>query len=231
MKPIADEEITAEADRLRADYETYVRDAGAEPSEEQLREWARENILERRIIEGEAEKKGITPEERVKEIQAAIEKPTVEEARAYFRANAGEFMHPERVRARHIVRHRETHSAAEATLELLNLRKQLVAGSLDWEAAVKDHSDCSDASDLGWFGRGQMVEEFENAAFSLPEGSISDVVETAFGWHLIEVLAHRPAEPALFEEARDFILERLEEDKKQSALEDYLDARRAEINA
>ncbi len=229
MKPISPEEIAAEADRLRPDYETYVRAAGAEPDPAQLLDWARENILERRIIETEAQARGITPEDRVKELQAAAPEPSLDEARAYFRAHPEEFTHPERVRARHIVRHRESHTAAEATVELLNLRKQLTAGTLAWDAAVQAHSDCSTASDLGWFARGQMVQAFEDAAFALPENTVSDVIETPFGWHLIEVLAHRPPEPALFEETRDFILERLRDERRQAALETYLDQRKDEI--
>lgn len=231
MKPITPEEIAAEMERLRPDYEAYMRDAGAEPDEARLREWSEENILERQILEIEAEEAGITPEERVRQIQAAAEEPSVDEARAYFRAHPEEFVHPERVRARHIVRHRNEHTASEATVELLNLRKKLQEGSLIWEEAVSGHSDCRDTSDLGWFARGQMVEEFENAAFALPENTVSDVVETAFGWHLIEVLGHRPSEPALFEEARDYILSKLRDERRQVALETYLDDRKAALRA
>lgn len=70
--------------------------------------------------------------------------------------------------------------------------KQEIDNGGDFAALAQQHSDCPSKSrggDLGKFGRGQMVPEFETAAFGLPVGGTSDVVETPFGYHLI----HRSA--------------------------------------
>lgn len=59
---------------------------------------------------------------------------------------------------------------------------------------AKKHSDCPSGKkggDLGWFGRGQMVKEFEDAAFNGDKGATVGPVKTQFGWHLIRILEQR----------------------------------------
>ena len=71
------------------------------------------------------------------------------------------------------------------------LKTQIDAGA-SFEEMAKKHSSCpsrAQGGDLGWFGRGQMVKPFEEAAFSQPVGVIGAPVKTAFGFHLIKVTA------------------------------------------
>jgi peptidyl-prolyl cis-trans isomerase C len=99
------------------------------------------------------------------------------------------------VRASHILlmyqgsaRSTATRTKDEAKTLIAELQQALEAGQDFAELAAK-HSDCPSRSrggDLGSFGRGQMVKPFETAAFELPVGSVSGIVETDFGYHLIQ---------------------------------------------
>ena len=100
----------------------------------------------------------------------------------------------DQVRASHILlmyagsaRSTAQRSKAEAEGEIAQLKAQIDAGA-DFADLARKHSDCpsgKSGGDLGPFGRGQMVGPFEDAAFSLPVGATSGVVETDFGYHLI----------------------------------------------
>ena len=72
------------------------------------------------------------------------------------------------------------------------LRKVKQGGS--FEALAREHSTCPSKSrggDLGWFGPGKMVAAFENACKRLSPGSVSDLVSTSFGYHIIKVTGKR----------------------------------------
>ncbi|MEW5726258.1 MAG: peptidylprolyl isomerase [Pseudomonadota bacterium] len=99
------------------------------------------------------------------------------------------------VRASHILlmykgsmRSMADRSKDEALATVTRLKQEVEAGS-DFAELAKRHSDCpsgQEGGDLGYFGRGQMVPEFEEAAFKLQPGQVSEVIETAFGYHIIQ---------------------------------------------
>lgn len=224
------EAVAAEADRLRPQYEAFMRANGETPDPGQLRDWAAENLRERIILEQDAKAAGLTVEALMRQIADAAPQPTVADARAAYKAAPERFVAPERVHAQHIVIHRDqAPDPAQAILDLQNLRAEILAGKIAWEEAAAAHSSCPGNDDLGFFPRGAMVQEFEDAAFAAPEGSVTDVVETPFGWHLIRVLAHLPEEPLLFEEAKERLLAELREARERAALEAYVDARKGDF--
>lgn len=101
----------------------------------------------------------------------------------------------DRVQASHILlmykgsqRSSATRSQVEAATEIARLETELQQGA-DFAQLAGAHSDCpskAKGGDLGMFGRGQMVGPFEDAAFGLPVGGTSGVIETPFGYHLIK---------------------------------------------
>jgi len=100
----------------------------------------------------------------------------------------------DQVRASHILlmykgsaRSSATRSKQEAQQQIAEIKTKLDGGA-DFAELARQHSDCpsgASGGDLGVFGRGQMVKPFEEAAFGMPVGATSGVVETDFGYHLI----------------------------------------------
>ena len=99
---------------------------------------------------------------------------------------------------------------AEIRQKAEDVLKQAKHGA-NFEDLAKKYSE-DDATkpkggDLGWIVDGQTVPEFQQAAFSLPKGSISDLVKTQYGFHIIKVLDRETAHTKTFEEVRDSILQ------------------------
>lgn len=81
-----------------------------------------------------------------------------------------------------------TRTKDEALTQMTDLKSQLDGGA-DFADLAREHSDCpsgSDGGSLGSFSEGQMVKPFDDATRALEVGAISDVVETDFGYHLIQ---------------------------------------------
>lgn len=107
---------------------------------------------------------------------------TEEETKEYYKANENQFMAGETVHAKHILVDEE-----DKCQEIL---EKIVAEEITFEDAAKEFSTCpskQQGGDLGAFTRGQMVKEFEDAAFAAEIGHIVGPVKTQFGYHLIKV--------------------------------------------
>jgi peptidyl-prolyl cis-trans isomerase C len=160
---------------------------------------------------------------------------TDEEAREYFEAHSAEYDEPEQVRASHILikpaigdPESDPNGAARAKAEKL---LEEIKGGADFAELARAHSGCASArvgGDVKFFARGAMVAPFEEAAFALQPGELSDVVETQFGYHIIKVTDHKDAKTATFEDARDAIVEKLKDDKRSAISAEYLESLRAE---
>ncbi|WP_031387248.1 peptidylprolyl isomerase [Desulfonatronum thiodismutans] len=153
---------------------------------------------------------------------------TQEEIEDFYTAMAHEYALPEQVRARHILISPEdgTEEAQEkAREELLEVLVRIQAGESFADMAREHSQDATAAQggDLGWFGRGEMVPEFEDAAFALEPGQLSEPVRSPFGWHLILLEDLRESGVVPLEEVAATIRARLAEEHALERLPETLD--------
>ncbi len=159
----------------------------------------------------------------------ASTEPTDAEIKEFYEENVERFEMPESVEARHILVAIEPtdDDAAKAAKKQKaeDIRKKLVDEKADFAAIAKESSDCpskAEGGSLGTFTRGQMVKPFEDAAFSQKVGEVGPVVETQFGYHIIEVTAHKEAGKKTLDEVKDRIAQVLLSQKRQQAAQAYI---------
>jgi peptidyl-prolyl cis-trans isomerase C len=150
------------------------------------------------------------------------------EAKDFYEKNPDKFKQPEQVRASHIlIRVDENADAAakqKALARIQALLKRAKAGE-DFAALAKQNSQDGSAAqggDLNYFGRGQMVPAFDEAAFKLKPGEISDVVTTQFGYHIIKVTDHKDASTVPLEQVSDRVKQFLSGQKKQEKADQFI---------
>ena len=93
-----------------------------------------------------------------------------------------------------------------------------------------DPSAPKNAGDLGFFGWGKMLPEFQEAAFKLKPGEISRPVKSMYGWHVIKLVERRAAQQPPLEKAQDMIRAQLERDKSQKRVKEYFDELKKKVD-
>ena len=111
---------------------------------------------------------------------------------AYYQENAADYEHPDQVKLEYVYfpKVASAEDSLEIKKEIGRLRQEIEAGEDFAELAgvvSDDEGSAARGGDLGFFGRGQMVAPFEEAAFALAPGELSEPVQTRYGWHLIKV--------------------------------------------
>lgn len=153
---------------------------------------------------------------------------TEADAKRYFDENQEMFDVPAQLKASHILVQVEENASeaekAEARKKIEGIRKEVTEGA-DFAEMAKEKSDGPSGErggDLGYFGRGQMVKPFEDAAFALKAGEISEIVETRFGFHIIKALDKKPAGKMSFDDAKPRIEQILQRQMAEKAVEAYI---------
>ncbi len=192
-------------------FEAALKNMGITESE--LNDKLRQSAAIQELIEEEVAKKVTVPEKEMK---------------AFYEQNPQYFKEEPQVKANHILIKVEENATeaekAQAKKKITEIQDKLKKGA-DFAALAKEHSQCPSSAqggDLGFFGRGQMVKPFEDAAFALKEGQISDVVETPFGYHLIKVTEKKEAKTLSFDEAKEKIEQFLIQKQVKQEVDQYI---------
>jgi peptidyl-prolyl cis-trans isomerase D len=157
---------------------------------------------------------------------------TPQDIESYYNVNVQQFQTPEQVRASHILLKTEGKDEAAVRKQAEDILKQAKAPGADFAALAKKYSEDdgskANGGDLDYFPKGRMVPEFEQAAFSMQPGQISDLVKSQFGFHIIKVVDKKPAATRTLDEVRPQIQETLAAQRVEQQITDRtrdLDAR------
>ncbi len=152
-----------------------------------------------------------------------------EVAKSFYDANTDKFKQPEQVKASHILVVVKPDADQAAKDEALNKIKSIqdkIKKGEDFADLAKKNSEgpsSVNGGDLGYFVKGQMVKPFEEAAFSLNPGEVSDVVETQFGYHLIKVYDKKSEKTVSYDEVKPKLIEFLKQQEMERELSAYLE--------
>ena len=201
-------DVQIPADQIDAIYERARAQAGETPAEQVKADIELQMRIDRLMAQGVRDVPG----------------PTQEELRAAYEEKADQFMAPELVHASHIVKHVDGRTDKKTAYEaILSIQMELAGGS-SFEELANRGSDCpGQGGDLGWFPRGQMVEEFEDVVFKMQPGEVSDIFLSQFGYHIVKVLDRRESRPIPFEQVRDHLVNELLQQHQGEAVDAFVD--------
>ena len=223
--PVTDEEVEASLKRM-------ADEAGSPDKLRAILAKQGQNVVELR----NEIRRGKKVDKLVAQVTADVPEPTDAEAEAFFTAHRAEFGKEAQVRAQHILVTPKSQSPDDklaALKKIRDIRDRVAAGS-DFAEEAAAHSDCPSGKQaggsLGWFSHGMMVKEFDEAAFALPVGGLSDIIETQFGFHVILKNDEQPESIPEFSEVRERVLDLIRHERRGRALSDHVAELREKAN-
>jgi peptidyl-prolyl cis-trans isomerase C len=218
--------ITADSKKIEETYQGLVKQF---PSEAEFKKALSSQGMTDAALHKNIEE-SLVYEEVLNQATKDVPGPSEAEVKKFYDDNPRYFASPEQVHAAHILIRVDKNATAEKKAEARNkleaLRADIESKKITFaEAEAKNSEDTANAKnggDLGFFPRGQMVKPFDDAAFSTKPGTLSPVIESQFGYHLISVIGLKPAGTVPLEQAKDNIKSFLERKAKQDAVQKYI---------
>ena len=197
----------------------------------QAHKLARDRVVERVLLQQEANGTGVGIDALITQITAKVPRPKPRDVSAYYERFKADFFRPEMVHAAHIVKNvDETTNETEALSAIQNIM-HLLEGGRKFEELADEYSDCPGrGGDLGFFARSEMVEEFENVVFALSPGQMSEIFRSPFGFHIAKVYERKSGGIPTLREIRNDIERELWEQAKQAAVREFVGQLRAKAD-
>ncbi|MGE7092765.1 peptidylprolyl isomerase [Lysinibacillus sp. NPDC048646] len=203
------EGITVSDETIQTEYDELVESYGGED--------AVQDVLEENGLTIDSVKDNIRMYQLTKDVIAASIEIADEEVAQYFTDNKDSYGQAEQVVASHI--QLEDEAAAKEVLAKVQAGEDFAELAQSFSLDV-DTSD--EGGDLGYISRGQMDESFEEVVFSLEKGAVSEVVQTAEGYHIIKVTSKVPAEEAVFDDVKEEVYATMLEERVSEAYTSWL---------
>lgn len=141
----------------------------------------------------------------------------------YFEKNRLEYVEPEKIKARQIYIRAKTEEEVEEAKTKAEILLERLKNGEDFATLARESSDdpfTRDAGgDMGYFARGRLVPELEEAVFLLEDGKVSPILRTESGFHIFKLEDRIPGRPQEYDEVREDITEILREEKEKKAYE------------
>lgn len=202
-----------------AEYEKVLKELDV--TQEDVRSEIKRGLAIQKLIDEKFKEKAKIPEKDIK---------------AFYDGHPDFFKQPEQVKARHILikvdPDAEKSEKEEALKKIKDIQEKQKDGK-DFAELAKEYSEgpsSTKGGDLGYFSRQQMVKPFSDAAFAMKPGEVSDVVETRFGYHLINVEDKKPETTAPYDSVKEKIGKYLKQQKMQEEIAQYVDQLKKEGN-
>lgn len=226
--------LLASEEEVNQEYKAYTEILTQDP---QYKEAMEKNNIDEDFVR-ESLKKTITYSKYVQSILDSIE-ITEEEIKNYYEKNLDNFKTDE-VSAKHILISTKADDGSDLTDAQKEEKLKLAQSILDkiskgesFEDLAKEYSNdpgsAQNGGSLGYFPRGVMVSEFEEAAFALKVGEVSNIIETVFGYHIIKV-EDKKSSTTSFEDAKESIISELEHAKYSEKIKEIMDKSKTVLN-
>lgn len=204
------QEFRFENEKIKLDY-VFIKpedlEAKITPDDSEIKSYYEQNKSKFQIPEKRVVRFGLLDQNQIRQNTLV----TDDELKAIYQQNIQQYEVPNRVHAEHILFTTVGKTDAEVA-EIKKKAEDVLAQAkkgANFEDLAKKYSDDpgskAKGGDLGWILQGQTVPEFEKAAFSLPKGSISDLIRTQYGFHIIKILDKETAHTKPFDEVKDSI--------------------------